>query len=158
MHNHSNQKNHEETHHYKHLILMGLIHLPIMYFVMFVMVYSANEIYHNLNTFYMALMMAAPMIIFMPLMMNKMYPDKKKNSVIYSACILIFVGSFFIIRNQTTIGDLQFLRSMIPHHSGAILMCEKAKLEDPEIKALCNEIIIGQQREIEQMKKILSRY
>jgi uncharacterized protein (DUF305 family) len=38
------------------------------------------------------------------------------------------------------IGDRQFIASMIPHHSGAILMCRKAALGDPQLAALCAEI------------------
>ena len=67
------------------------------------------------------------------------------------------LGSFGLIRTQTTIGDTAFLRSMIPHHSGAILMCEQASLKDAEIRELCRTIIAGQAAEIEQMKSILVR-
>lgn len=47
---------------------------------------------------------------------------------------------------------------MIPHHSGAILMCEQASITDPEIIALCQQIISSQQKEITQMEAILARY
>ena len=46
---------------------------------------------------------------------------------------------------------------MIPHHSGAILMCEQATLTDPEIKALCGEIVASQRKEIAQMEALLAR-
>jgi len=147
---------HKEKH-YSHLVLMGLLHFPIMYAIMFSMVYSASEIFHNLNTLYMAGMMAAPMIIMMPLMMRKMYPNSKLNLIAYTVSAVLFLALFFFTREQSFIGDRQFLRSMIPHHSGAILMCEKAKVEDAEIKTLCGEIIKSQSDEIEQMKKILER-
>lgn len=45
---------------------------------------------------------------------------------------------------------------MIPHHAGAILMCEEANIQDPEIKKLCEEIKLSQQREIDQMKAKLN--
>jgi uncharacterized protein (DUF305 family) len=54
------------------------------------------------------------------------------------------------------VSDKQFLRSMIPHHAGAILMCEQAPIEDAEIKALCKNIVSSQQSEIDQMKAKLS--
>lgn len=41
---------------------------------------------------------------------------------------------------------------MIPHHAGAILMCEQAPIQDSEIKTLCRGIIASQQAEIHQMK------
>ena len=61
------------------------------------------------------------------------------------------------MREQLGVGDAQFLRSMIPHHSGAILMCEKAKLTDPEVLKLCDNIVAAQNREIAQMQSILQR-
>ena len=53
------------------------------------------------------------------------------------------------MRTQAAIDNAEFLRSMIPHHSGAILMCEEARLSDQEIFALY--------REIAQMEAILRR-
>ncbi len=46
---------------------------------------------------------------------------------------------------------------MIPHHSGAILMCEEATLADPEIRQLCGEIIQAQKDKIAEMKRIMDR-
>ena len=74
--------------------------------------------------------------------------------MICAAVLLIL--SWTLIRRQIAIGDRQFLRSMIPHHAGAILMCEQASLQDSEIKALCKNIVLGQQAEIDQMKAKLS--
>ncbi len=61
------------------------------------------------------------------------------------------------MRTQGLVGDRQFLRSMIPHHSGAILMCEQASIRDPELKSLCGNIITSQKQEIDQMKAMLAR-
>jgi uncharacterized protein (DUF305 family) len=55
------------------------------------------------------------------------------------------------------IDDRQFIDSMIPHHSGAILMCREANLSDAELLALCEEIEVAQRREIEQMQAIAGR-
>ena len=45
---------------------------------------------------------------------------------------------------------------MIPHHAGAILMCEKASLANSATKELCRNIIASQQAEIDQMKAMLA--
>lgn len=148
---------HHSEHAYRNLILMGLLHVPVMYVIMFAMVDTGSDIYQNLNTFYMALMMAAPMVAVMPFMMKEMYPDKTKNAVVVGVSLLIVLGAFLGIRQQTAIGDTQFIRSMIPHHSGAILMCDEAKLIDPELRALCTDISAAQRSEIQQMEKILER-
>lgn len=144
--------------HYRMLALNLAISLVIMYLVMFAMIYSLAEFFHNLNFFYMALMMWAPMGSLMLLTMGMMYTNKKWNMALHVAFALIFILSLIGIREQGFVGDSQFLRSMIPHHSGAILMCEKAALSDPEIKTLCNDAIIpSQKREVEQMKALLAK-
>lgn len=133
------------------------ISLLIMYFVMFTMIYSLGEFYNNLNMFYMALMMAAPMGILMLLLMKDMFPNARLNMILHVAFGVIFVLGYLGVRSQALIGDNQFLRSMIPHHSGAILMCEQAKISDPEIKSLCANIIVSQKQEIARMKQLLTR-
>jgi uncharacterized protein (DUF305 family) len=60
-------------------------------------------------------------------------------------------------RQQTAISDRQFLRSMIPHHAGAILMCNEAPLQDADVRALCGAIIRSQTEEIAIMKRLLVR-
>lgn len=142
---------------YGMLALNLAISLAIMYFVMFAMIYTWGEFYQNINFFYMALMMWAPMGSLMILSMGMMYPNKSLNMALHAVFAAIFVLSFFGIREQGLVGDSQFLRSMIPHHSGAILMCEKAAITDPAIKRLCEEIIVSQKSEIAQMKALLER-
>ena len=129
----------------------------IMYLVMFVMIDRLSSFYNNLNMFYMTLMMVAPMVVLMILAMRDMFPSKALNSGLLIGSVVIFAGCFGLIRTQTTIGDAAFLRSMIPHHSGAILMCEQASLKDAQLVMLCEGIIKSQRDEIAQMKAILAR-
>ena len=146
------------AHAYRRLALNLILSLIIMYFVMFAMIDTASDFFHNLNMVYMALMMVAPMAILMLLLMGPMYPNRKLNLALHAGFAALFLFAFAGIRAQAAIGDVQFLRSMIPHHSGAILMCRKANLGDPEIMALCGQIRDTQRREIEQMNRILKRY
>ncbi|NNM77774.1 DUF305 domain-containing protein [Sphingomonas sp. ID1715] len=142
---------------YASLAVQTVVSGIVMYLVMFVMIDSLGSFYNNLNMFYMTLMMVAPMVLLMVLAMRHMFPSRAINNALIAASLVVFVGSFALIRTQTTIGDRAFLRSMIPHHSGAILMCSKASISDPEVKALCGEIIRSQRDEINQMKAILAR-
>lgn len=142
---------------YRNLAIQTAIGGVIMYLVMFVMIDRVASFYLNLNMFYMTLMMVAPMVVLMILAMRDMFPSKQLNTILLIGSAVAFFGSFALIRTQTAIGDTAFLRSMIPHHSGAILMCGEASLTDPEIKALCGNIIRSQREEIEQMKAILAR-
>jgi uncharacterized protein (DUF305 family) len=100
----------------------------------------------------MAGLMTAAMVIIELALMGAMYHDKKFNALIIAASLIALVVLWILIRQQTAISDRQFLKSMIPHHAGAILMCEKAAIRDAEIKGLCGAIISSQQSEIEQMK------
>jgi uncharacterized protein (DUF305 family) len=120
------------------------------------MINSLADFYNNLNQVYMTLMMVASMALIMILSMRDMY-TKKMIKTLSVGSILILVLGYAFMRNQTIVGDRQFLKSMIPHHSGAILMCREAKIRDPEIQKLCEEIKVSQQSEIDQMKKILER-
>lgn len=100
----------------------------------------------------MAGLMTAPMVLIEMLVMKGMYQDKKRNAVIIVGSIIAGLLFFVLIRQQAAISDKQFLRSMIPHHAGAILMCQQASIQDAEIQALCKTIISSQQAEIDQMK------
>jgi uncharacterized protein (DUF305 family) len=139
------------------LLLMAGLHFLLMYALMYSMVDRFENVVPNLNQVYMAAVMTAPMLLLEGWLMGGMYTDKRALLTVMAVSALVFVAAFVGIRQQTAIGDAEFLRSMIPHHAGAVLMCEQAPIEDPEIVALCEGIIAGQQAEIEQMKAILER-
>ena len=141
--------------HYARLALMAAFSFVSMYVLMYSMTNTARDIYNSLNQVYMAGLMTAPMVVIEMLLMSGMYHNKRLNAVIMAVSVLAGVVFFTFIRQQATISDRQFLRSMIPHHSGAILMCEGASLEDQRIKDLCKTIIAGQQAEIDQMRAML---
>lgn len=142
---------------YRGLGLHMIIHFVIMYLVMFTMIARLEHFYFNLNTLYMTLMMVTPMAAVMLLLMKSMYENKRANLAIIVGSLILFGASFFAMRTQVAIGDRELIRGMIPHHSGAVLMCGKAKLSDPELIALCDEIVVAQEREINQMQTILDR-
>ena len=143
---------------YPMLALNLLLSFAIMYLVMFAMIDGWGDFYNNLNTFYMALAMVAPMGALMLLTMGHMYKDRRMNLILYLVFAGLFAIGFGATRLQAGIGDRQFLRSMIPHHSGAILMCREASLVDQEIIDLCGRIERSQRQEIDQMNRILARY
>lgn len=146
--------------HYRMLGLNLIVSLVIMYLLMFSMIWSFSDFYNNNNMLYMAVTMAAPMGILMLLMMRMMYPDKRLNLILYALFALLLVAAFWGIRAQALVNDKQFVRAMIPHHSGAIQMCNRASIRDAEVRDLCfkpNGIVESQTREIAQMKAMLER-
>jgi uncharacterized protein (DUF305 family) len=100
----------------------------------------------------MAGMMTIPMVFIELFLMGSMYNNKRLNIVLGAFSIVMFIALIIFIRRQTAISDIEFLKSMIPHHAAALLMCEKAQLQDIEIKELCKTITLTQQSEIDVMK------
>jgi uncharacterized protein (DUF305 family) len=139
-------------HHYRHLFIMTIFSFASMYVLMYAMVNALDNVYSSLNQLYMAGLMTAPMVVIELSVMRGMYHDMRRNAVILAGCVIASMAFFSVIREQAGISDRQFLRSMIPHHAGAILMCEESPIQDSELAALCKTIIASQQAEINQMK------
>jgi hypothetical protein len=140
---------------YFKLLIWFPVHVAMMYLLMFAMIDTADDFWNNVNMLWMAILMASPMNAIMLLSMPSMFPDRSKSLAVLVLSLVLGLGSWFAIREQWAVGDRQFLRSMIPHHSGAILMCQEAQLSNPAILSLCEEIIAGQRSEIEQMQGLL---
>ncbi len=138
--------------HYLRLAIMLLVSFAAMYALMYAMVNAAGNAVPNVNQAYMAGLMTAPMLVLELLLMGSMYTNKTANKLLVVTGLLALGGFWWAIRSQAAIGDDQFLRSMIPHHAGAILMCNQAKLRDPELLNLCEHIIRTQQEEIDFMQ------
>jgi hypothetical protein len=143
--------------HYMHLGIMAFLSFVAMFILMYSMVDQFANVFPNINQFYMAALMAAPMVIIELIVMKDMYKNTAANIAVLAVSLVAIVGFFAAIRYQTAVTDSQFLRSMIPHHGGAVLMCEEAPIEDAEVRNLCKQIISSQKAEIAQMKKILAR-
>lgn len=137
---------------YSNLFLMAALSFISMYILMYIMVDSYANVYPNLNQFYMAGVMTIPMLIIELFLMGSMYTNKKLNTLIIVASVIAFILLIIGIRRQTAISDKEFLKSMIPHHAGALLMCKNSSLQDPQIKELCKTITSGQKSEIDFMK------
>jgi FtsH-binding integral membrane protein len=142
---------------YKTFGLMLLISFCIMYAVMFLNVNNIGHVFLSITRFYMSVLMVSPMAILMLTLMKMMYRNKKLNQLIYFTASFTFVLALFLLRSQIPIGDTQYMKAMIPHHSSAIMTSTQADILDPEVKALSEKIIRSQQEEIAQMKAILKR-
>lgn len=157
---HHDEREDHAAHHGRPYLLFAVnmvLSLVVMYLVMFAMIDGWRDFHNNLNTFYMALAMVAPMGIVMLATMGGMYRRRRLNLALHAGFALLFVVAFAAIRAQGLVGDRQFIASMIPHHSGAILMCREADLADRELVDLCGDIIAAQRGEIERMEAIRAR-
>ena len=148
---------HGKQGHYGRLLLMTALSFVAMFILMYAMVDRFANVYANFNQVYMAGLMAAPMVLIEMALMRSMYPNARLNGVTIFATLLVMILCWVFIRQQTAISDNQFVRSMIPHHAGAVLMCEENQLKDPDLVQLCQEIISSQQAEILLMKSKLGQ-
>ena len=137
--------------------MMMTVSFIIMYAVMFLNADVFDHVMLSTTRTYMTILMIAPMAISMMLFMWGMYKNKKANYIILTLAVVVFVGTLSMLRNQTLISDVQWMKAMIPHHSSAIMVSQKAHLEDPEAIKLAEEIIEAQKREIAQMEKMIYR-
>ena len=153
---HGGQHQEMKGNHYGRLVVMTVVSFIAMYILMYAMVNEIANVYPNVNQIYMAGLMTAAMVVIELLLMGGMYPNKMANALLIAGSVVALIACFALIRRQTAVGDRQFLKSMIPHHASAILMCQQASIQDPQIQSLCAEIVRGQQAEIDQMKKRLS--
>jgi uncharacterized protein (DUF305 family) len=137
--------------------VMLLISFLIMYIVMFLNIDKLSHYHTSLTRIYMALLMVTPMAVVMMLMMGKMYPNRKANTTIILASIVLFIVVLTGLRSQTPVDDVQYMKAMIPHHSSAIMVSKHANIKDPEVKKLSEEIIASQEKEIAEMNQMIER-
>ena len=117
--------------------------------------YSLDHVYWSETRFYMALLMGAVMAVVMLAFMLDMYKDWRLNYGILAGSAILFGLSLFLVRSQTTVRDVSWMKAMIPHHSIAILTSERAEIGDPRVKKLAKEIIKAQKLEIAEMKALI---
>lgn len=134
------------------MIVAGTI---VMFGLMYLNTYSIDHIFFSETRAFMALIMGATMAIVMLAFMWKMYPNKGLNVGILVGSLAVFLVSLWLVRSQATVGDVAYMRAMIPHHSIAILTSERANITDPRVRKLADGIIAAQKKEIGEMKEYI---
>ncbi len=128
----------------------------IMIFLMYQLVYSFDHAMFSLNRLIASLVMGCVMIIVMLSFMWSMYKGVGTKIAVLVLATLFAVILLFANRSQSLIGDVDFMKSMIPHHSIAINNSRNASISDPRVRKLADKIIEAQVREIAQMKLLLN--
>jgi len=156
----SEEQNHNEMKkgNYTKFVAMLAASFIAMYITMYLNTYQIDHVYFSLTRFYMSCLGIATMAIIMFVAMRNMYTHKKKNIAIVLGSIALFGTALGLVRVQAPIvGDVLWMKAMIPHHSIAILTSGRADIQDPEVKKLAEDIIKAQKREIEKMKAMIQR-
>ncbi|WP_300496031.1 DUF305 domain-containing protein [uncultured Methylophaga sp.] len=141
---------------YVRFAAMILTSTLVMFGLMYLNTYQADHAFFSETRSYMALIMGATMAIVMLSFMLHMYSNVTVNIIIYLVSIVIFAGSLWLVRSQTTVDDVSYMKAMIPHHSIAILTSERAQISDPRVRQLADEIIEAQRQEIDEMKMLIN--
>ena len=143
---------------YTKFVLMLAASFVAMYITMYLNSYQMDHVYFSLTRFYMSCLGISAMAIIMFVAMRSMYRNNKKNIAIVLGSIVLFTTALTLVRAQAPIiGDVLWMKAMIPHHSIAILTSERADIKDPEVKKLAEDIIKAQKKEIEEMKAMIYR-
>ena len=153
-----NSNTHSKKGNYKTFFIMLGCSFITMYITMYLNSYAIDHVYFSLTRFYMTCLGISTMAVVMWFFMRKMYQDRKKNIAILIGSLVLFVSALSLVRMQKPIiGDILWMKAMIPHHSIAILTSERADIKDPEVKQLAEDIITAQKKEIEEMKAMIKR-
>jgi len=70
--------------------------------------------------------------------------------------VIVCAAALWLVRSQTTVDEVSYMRAMIPHHSIAILTSERARITEPRVRKLADAIIEAQRREIDEMKALIA--
>jgi Kef-type K+ transport system membrane component KefB len=128
----------------------------VMFGLMYLNTFTLDHVRYSQTRTWMALVMGASMAIIMLGFMFAMYKNAKANIAIMTAATLIFAGALWLIRSQQTVDDIAYMKAMILHHSIAVLTSERARIRDPRVRKLADEIIKDQTREIAEMKSLIA--
>ncbi len=140
---------------YTRFAAMILTSTVIMFGLMYSLVFQADHLWFADTRFLMALYMGAMMTAVMLAFMLHMYRNKKLNIAIFAGSAIVFAVALYLARSQSMVGDVAYMKAMIPHHSIAILTSSRAGITDPRVRKLADGIIEAQKREIAEMESLI---
>jgi len=128
----------------------------LMYALMYLNTFRVSHIQFSQTRLWMAVLMAATMALLMLAFMWSMYSRRAANVAIGLLAIAVFAFALAQVRSQRTVGDVSYMKAMIPHHSIAVLTSTRARIRDPRVRKLADGILEAQVREISEMKALIA--
>ncbi len=128
----------------------------VMYGLMYLNTYAADHVWYSQTRTWMAVIMGAAMAVIMLSFMLKMYESRRANLAIFALSAVVFAAALYLVRSHDTVGDVAYMKAMIPHHSIAILTSRRAEKSDPRVRELADSIIEAQVREIQEMEQLIA--
>jgi len=142
-------------HPYRTFVAMIVAASVLMFALMYLNTYQWDHVWFSQTRLFMTLIMAGAMALVMLVFMRHMYRDKRANAAIVVASLALMATGLWLVRSQATVGDVAWMKAMIPHHSIAILTSERARIRDPRVRKLADGIIATQKREIGEMEALI---
>ena len=142
---------------YRRFAAMIATSTVVMFGLMYLNTYAIEHVAFSQTRAWMALLMGAVMAVVMLGFMWGMYKNTRANVAIVVAAVAVFAISLTLVRSQATVDDVTYMKAMIPHHSIAIMTSERAKIRDPEVRRLADQIMEAQVREIAEMERMIAR-
>ncbi len=143
-------------HPYRTFLTMILVSSVLMFGLMYLNTYQLDHAWFSQTRMFMTFIMAGSMALVMLFFMRHMYKDRKKNLGIVVGSLALMALGLGLVRSQATVGDVAWMKAMIPHHSIAILTSGRARIEDPRVRQLADGIIEAQRREIAEMEALIA--
>tara|TARA_R110002124_G_scaffold49060_1_gene144243 strand:+ start:11751 stop:12233 length:483 start_codon:yes stop_codon:yes gene_type:complete len=140
---------------YGRFIAMIVTSTIVMFGLMYLNSWQLSDVRFSQTRAWMALYMGGVMAIIMLAFMLNMYTNKAVNMAVFATSLIVFALGLYLVRSQDTIGDVAWMKAMIPHHSIAILTSSRAEISDPRVRKLADDIIEAQKLEIKEMEALI---
>ena len=140
---------------YPRFLAMIATSTVVMFVLTYLDSYALDHVFFSETRAYMSLLMGAAMAVVMLSFMLAMHKSRRANIAIYGGSAVLFALALWLVRSQSTVGDVSYMKAMIPHHSIAVLTSRRARIADPRVRELADSIIAAQVREIELMKRLI---
>ena len=143
-------------HPYRTFVLMIVTASVLMFGLMYLNTYQLDHVWFSQTRLFMTMIMAGAMTLVMLFFMRHMYSNRTANVALVVAGVALLAGGLWLVRSQATVGQVAWMKAMIPHHSIAILTSERARISDPRVRDLADGIIETQRREIAEMEALIA--
>src|SRR5690606_30361115 len=150
------EKQERAMHSYRTFVLMIVVASVVMFCLMYLNTYQLDHVWFSQTRLFMTLIMAGAMALVMLFFMRHMYKNRAANVAIVIGGVGLIALGLGLVRSQSTVDDVAWMKAMIPHHSIAILTSERARITDPRVRTLADEIIEAQRREIGEMERLIA--
>ncbi|RTL87802.1 MAG: DUF305 domain-containing protein [Hyphomicrobiales bacterium] len=141
---------------YARFAVMIAVATILIFCVSYLDVYQADHLWFSAGRVWMAVAAGAAVAVVIILFSPDIYRSGPANSVIVAAAVAVFAAAAWLVRTQDGVHEVEFMRAMIPHHSAAILVAERAHLRDPRVRELARRIATDQTQQIAEMKQLVA--